>query len=913
MNSNARETDKNITSLTKVPSIRDPRWLFALLLTTYALVGSMMLGINRDVWQIFLTVFGCVVLDLSFSWLLRRSLIFPLSAYITGLGLSLLVNYPHDYFLLGLPVFFAISSKYLFTFEGKHLFNPGLFGVMAALWLGGGRFATSPPYQWGDKPWLAAAFLALAALACFVGKIKRGPLIITFLGSFAVFTLLRAWVMRWHLPPETLITGTLASPAFFLFAFYMITDPKTSPDTVRGQIAWGMSVALLDFALHFRSSLATMFIALFVASLLRLVWLHAAKIFRSGLKRPTLAWPKSVALITLTGILGWQCYSQVLHRSVGGVEPNFTLEKMPIEEVRMSHTLEQVDPRIAHIAKWVLSVGDAVAVGDYDDDGLVDFFCTYPLKEAQFRNALYRNRGDFTFERVAIPALTEINAHPEIHGLISGAQFVDFDNSGRQSLLLSCGWGKMRLLKNVRDSLGNITFEDVTEKCGIDEYTVSIASTFADFDRDGDLDLFIGNAMSPTLPDYEKPTRFNIFQLPQEEYSGDRRMFHFMHSTWHNAQNGGLNAYYRNEGHGHFSKQDIKKLGMPETHWTMAVGTADFNRDGWPDLYCASDYGPDDLYLNEGGKSFRRHAGTFHGSIGKDSYKGMNVSIGDLDNSGNLDIYVSNVHAPLQAEGSLAWHVDEKGFRNFTSQRRIINEKRFGWGAAMGDLNLDGSLDMIQVNGMVDDTADKKFPERHDYWYRASQVMRAGPEVHSYADRWADLRGYDIWGHQQNRVYLSNGAKTAQFRDVADLVGLTEKTNSRAVAMADFDNDGDLDALITHQFAGVDLLRNTSQETKPKNWIGFHLIGDGREVNRDAVGATLTLRCGSLTQRRDVSLTSGFSAQSDRRLHFGLDVRNEPIEVEILWPNGKKQTIHELKIGHYHSLHYPSNDHVPTK
>jgi hypothetical protein len=257
--------------------------------------------------------------------------------------------------------------------------------------------------------------------------------------------------------------------------------------------------------------------------------------------------------------------------------------------------------------------------------------------------------------------------------------------------------------------------------------------------------------------------------------------------------------------------------------------------------------------------------------------------------------------------------VDEKGFRNFTSQRRIINEKRFGWGAAMGDLNLDGSLDLIQVNGMVDDTADKKFPERQDYWYRASQVMRAGPEVHSYADRWADLRGYDIWGHQQNRVYLSNGAKTAQFPDVADLVGLTEKTNSRAVAMADFDNDGDLDALITHQFAGVDVLRNTSQETKQKNWIGFHLIGDGREVNRDAVGATLTLRCGSLTQRRDVSLTSGFSAQSDRRLHFGLDDRNEPIEVEILWPNGKKQTIHELKIGHYHSLHYPSNDHVPTK
>ncbi len=897
-----------------IPARRDPRWLFAGLLTCYAVVGSMFLGINRDLWQIFLTISLCLVLDVCFSWFLRRTLLFPLSAYITGLGLSLLVNYPHDYYLLCLPVFFAISSKYIFTFQGRHLFNPGLFGVMAALWLGGGHFATSPPYQWGENPWFAAVFLGLAAVACFVGKIKRTPLIVTFLLSFAVLTLVRAWIMRWHLPPQTLITGTLASPAFFLFAFYMITDPKTSPSTPRGQIVWALSLALLDFALHFRSSLATMFTALFLVSSIQLIWLHSARIIRSGLRFPSYTWIKSATAVIITGMVGWQCYSQVLHSVVKGAPPNFSLVKVPIEEIRMSHTLEQVDPRIAHIAKWVLSVGDAVAVGDYDGDGLPDLFCTYPLKEPQYRNALYRNLGGLTFERIPIPALDEVNSHPEMYGLLSGALFVDFDNSGRQSLLLSCGWGKMRMLKNVIDPSGKIAFKDVTDKSGIDEYTVSVATTLADFDGDGDLDLFIGNAMSPTLADYEKPTPFSIFQLPQEEYPGDRRMFHFMHSTWHNAINGGLNAYYRNDGNGQWSKQDIKKLGMPETHWTMAVATADFNHDGSPDLYCASDYGPDDLYLNEAGKSFRRIEGTFHGSLGKDSYKGMNASIGDLDNSGDLDVYVSNVHAPLQAEGSMSWHVDANGFHDLASQRRLVNEQRFGWGAAMGDLNLDGWLDIMQVNGMVDDTVDKKFAERHDYWYRASQVMRAGPEVHSYADRWADLRGYDIWGHQQNRVYLSNGAKEAQFRDVADLVGLTEKTNSRGVALADLDNDGDLDAIITHQFAGVDVLRNTAQETELKHWVGFHLLGDGQKVNRDAVGATLTLRCGSNTQRRDVSLTSGFSAQSDRRLHFGLAHHTGPVDAEILWPNGQKQIIRDIKIDQYHQISYnSSNDHVFTK
>ena len=133
----------------QLPSFRDPRWLFAGLLTSYAVIGSMLLGINRDLWQILLTVSLSITLDLSLAWLLRGERIFPLSAYITGLGLSLLINYPHDYYLLGLPVFFAIASKYVFTFQGRHVFNPALFGVLSALWLGGGQFATSPPsWEW---------------------------------------------------------------------------------------------------------------------------------------------------------------------------------------------------------------------------------------------------------------------------------------------------------------------------------------------------------------------------------------------------------------------------------------------------------------------------------------------------------------------------------------------------------------------------------------------------------------------------------------------------------------------------------------------------------------------------------------------------------------------------------------------
>lgn len=902
----------------KMPPLRDPRWTFACLLALYAVAGSTVLGFNRDPLQIFLTVLTCVTLEVIFARLLRREWLFPLSATITGLGLSLLVNYPHHLLLLFVPAFFAISSKYLLTAGGRHFFNPAMIGLLAALNLGDGQFATSPPYQWGTQPWLAAGFLLAAALAGFASRIRRTPLLVSFILTFSALTLLRAWLMRWHLPPATLIEGTLLSPAVFLFTFYMITDPRTSPISVRGQILWGISIAVLDLGLHLRSSLATLFQALFLASTVRWGAWHLRHLWQQGFTalNPGRPWLRPAAFLTVIATAGTTLYTRVLHPAILAPDPGFAFEKAAFPTPDPDNLLARVDPRIAHIAKWVLSIGDAVAVADYDGDGLQDIFLTYPHKSPADRNSLYRNTGGLTFQRTPLPALDDISIHPEQYGIIAGAIFVDYDNSGRQSLLLTAGWGKVRLLRNEAGPDNAAVFRDVTAAAGLDEYTVSVTATMADFDRDGDLDLFIGNAMSPLLPDYDPPQQFNIFQLPAPAFAEDRRMFHFMHSTWHNATNGGLNVFLRNQG-GRFQREDIAALGMPETHWTMATGTADLNQDGWPDLYCASDYGPDDLYLNNQGKGFIRMAGKITGSIGRDTYKGMNVSIGDLDNRGWPDIHVANVHAPLQAEGSLVWRVEPypdspHGIRlsDHAAARRLINEKRFGWGAVMGDLNLDGWLDMVQANGMVDDAPDKIFAQPRDYWYRASQVMRAGPEVHSYADRWADLRGYDIWGHQQNRVYLSNGTPPAQFVDIASRTGLTALTNTRAAALADFDNDGDPDLVLTHQFAGAEIFRNTrrraapSRSPAPPYWIGLTLTGDGKTVNRDAVGARVILTSGPLRQSREVSLTSGFSAQSDRRLLFGLGDSLLPVQLEIHWPDGSVEQRTHLPLNQYHTLQF---------
>jgi len=567
----------------------------------------------------------------------------------------------------------------------------------------------------------------------------------------------------------------------------------------------------------------------------------------------------------------------------------------------------------------MMSIGDAIAIGDYDNDGLQDIFLTNPLKRPEDRNLLYHNLGNFHFERVEIPALREVNLHPEKYGFAAGATFVDYDNSGAQSLLLTFAYGRNRLLKNMLPVIGRPEFVDVTDQAGIGEYSTSVAATFFDYDRDGKLDLLVGNSFAPYLRDYSVPTPLNIFSLPQPQYAGDRRMFHFMHESWSNAQNGGLNALFHNSNGSHFEKMDMGKMGMPETHFTLAVSTGDLNGDGYTDLYCANDFGPDDLYLNDHGHGFLRVQGRMFGSIGKDTYKGMNASIGDLDNRGQLDIYVSNVHVPLQAEGSLLWktyvnHSFIPDFRDEATGRGLLNEGGFGWGAAMGDLNLDGWLDVVQANGMVDDSMDRRFAKTRNYWYAAEKVMLAPPNVHSYVDRWPDLRGYEIFGRQANRVYLSRGDETSmQFVDVAPQVGFTQLGNSRGVALADFNNQGVLDVAITHQFGRLTLYRNTLHDEdqargRVHHWIGFALRGDGKKISREAIGTqvfvTYTHDGRRIRQMREVQIANGFSAQNDRRLLVGLGNYNGPVEVEVHWYGAEVETYRGLSIDHYHDIEY---------
>ncbi|MGH9659771.1 MAG: FG-GAP-like repeat-containing protein, partial [Bryobacteraceae bacterium] len=279
------------------PSWSDPRVPFAAILAVYVALGITVLGFNRSPGQVAITVAACCVLDMALHYLLRgRRLLFPLSALISGLSLAILVNYAHGPWLPLVPVVFTIGSKYLVTFAGRHVFNPTLFGVVICLRLGDGMFSAAPAYQWGGSAAMAA-FVVTAALVLFVFRIGRNALIVSFLGFYFLELCVRAWITRWHVPPETLLLGTVTSASFYLFTFFMITDPATSPASPRAQVGMAAAIVAADLAMHLVESLSTLFYAGFLYFTGRYVWLHA----RSA------AWPSPARLATL-GALSAACW-----------------------------------------------------------------------------------------------------------------------------------------------------------------------------------------------------------------------------------------------------------------------------------------------------------------------------------------------------------------------------------------------------------------------------------------------------------------------------------------------------------------------------------------------------------------------------------------------------------------------------
>lgn len=538
--------------------------------------------------------------------------------------------------------------------------------------------------------------------------------------------------------------------------------------------------------------------------------------------------------------------------------------------INFTHTAPKLDPRLDHIMPEVASMGAAVSVVDFDRDGWQDIYVTNSGEGSH--NALYQNLHDGKFKDVAVEMhVADVNQVET--GVSMGAVWGDYDNDGYEDLLLY-KWGKPELFHNDAGK----SFSRVTDKTGFPAWVNANTAIWFDYDRDGLLDIFIGGYYSENV---------NLWHLETTK---------MMPESFEYAKNGGRKYLLRNRGDGSF--EDVtERMGIKTRRWALAAAAADLRGTGYPDLFIANDYGVSELFFNDAGKTFRE-VGEQTG-VGFAPKSGMNAAFGDVFNQGRFGIYVTNISEEgVLIQGNNLWMPkDGTNGENlrFDNLARELGVELGGWsfGAQFGDLNNDGTQDLYVTNGYV--SADKG----RDYWYDFSKVAGGNSTIISDAANWPAMNGRSLSGYQQKRVWINDGA--GKFVDVAQAVGATDTYDGRSVAFADLWNRGVLDVIVANQRGPLLVYKNTA--LSENNWISFKL--EGTASNRSVIGAQVRVYFNGKEQVQEVSGGSGFCAQNQRPLHFGLGKNVRVEKVVIRWPSGNMQTINSPETDKVHSIKEP--------
>jgi enediyne biosynthesis protein E4 len=534
--------------------------------------------------------------------------------------------------------------------------------------------------------------------------------------------------------------------------------------------------------------------------------------------------------------------------------------------VNFVHQAPTLDQRLDHIMPQVASMGAAVSVVDFDRDGWADFYVTNSGEGS--KNCLYRNLGNGSFSDVA-PQMGVADVNQASTGVSMGAVWGDYDNDGYEDLFLY-KWGRPELFHN--DS--GRAFTPVSEKAGLPKWVNANTAIWFDYDSDGRLDLFLGGYYAEDV---------DLWHLKTTK---------MMPESFEYARNGGRKYLFHNLGDGSFEEVS-GKAGIDTRRWALAATAADLRGSGHPDLFIANDYGISELYFNDG-KQFRE-VGKQTG-VGFSPKSGMNATAGDVLNQGRYSIYVSNISEEgVLIQGNNLW-VPREGTSGdslqFDNLARDMDVEIGGWsfGAQFGDLNNDGTQDLYLVNGYV--SADRN----KNYWYDFSKIAGGNSTIISDAAHWPAMEGRSLSGYQQKRVWLNDGS--GKFVNVAVAVGATDNFDGRSVALVDLWNRGVLDVVVANQKGPLLIYKNT---TAPENaWIDFDL--EGSASNRSAIGAQVRLFWNGQQQVQQVSGGSGFCAQNQRRLHFGLGKSPRVEKAEVRWPSGKTQIIDNPAIGQIHKI-----------
>ena len=509
-------------------------------------------------------------------------------------------------------------------------------------------------------------------------------------------------------------------------------------------------------------------------------------------------------------------------------------------------------------------MGGGASFFDYDHDGWLDIFLVNgsvldpAVKGRRPRSYLFHNNRDGTFTDVTDKAGL-------LHsGWGQGCCVGDYDNDGFDDLFVTY-WGKSVLYHNN----GNGTFTDVSESAGVAGRPGrwGAGCCFLDYDRDGHLDLFVASYVNFDPKTAPRPGRsayclYNDIPVPCGPL----------------GYAGGTNVLYRNQGDGTFADvSEASGIARPRgpssmvfvpSHWQptgsygMGAAVADFDNDGWPDIYVACDTAPSLLYRNNHDGTFREIAGpagcAFDGEGA--ALAGMGVGVGDFDGDGWLDIVRTNFSEQVT---TLYRNYGGGAFEDASIRAGLgVNRKYLGFGVDFFDFDNDGWADIFIANGHVySQIANKKLHLK----YREPKVLYRN---------------------------LGNG----RFEDVSAKAGaaILAENLGRGCAFGDFDNDGDVDVIVNNLDGPPTLLRNDGGSGN-----GSILVKCvGTKSNRSAIGARVRVTLGEHAQIREVMSGSSYYSQSDLRLHFGLGRAAAADSLEVAWPSGLKETFKDLPAHH---------------
>ena len=484
-------------------------------------------------------------------------------------------------------------------------------------------------------------------------------------------------------------------------------------------------------------------------------------------------------------------------------------------------------------------VGCGVAFLDYDNDGWLDLFILSGTRlegaPEGTTNRLYKNNRDGTFTDVTAKAgLTRA-------GWASAVTVGDYDNDGFDDLFVTY-YGHNVLYRNNGDG----TFTDVTERAGLRQDMVRYGAgcTWVDYDRDGRVDLFVANYLNTTID-----------KLPRPGESSDCRWKGVPVNCGPRGLPTGDVQLFRNNGDGTFT--DVSRasgVASASGSYPMTAVAADFDNDGWTDIYVACDSTPSWLFRNQHDGTFRQEGLERGVALSEDGLEqaGMGIAVGDYDLDGLPDIFKTH----FAEDTNVLYKNDEKGyFTDVTIRAGIGVETRYvGWGTGLVDLDNDGLPDVFVVTGNVYPEVEKALPA---YPFRTPRLI------------------FRNLGDGRFEELIDEGGP-----------GVAAVHASRGCAFGDFDNDGDVDILVMNMNEPPSLLRN--DVTGKGHWLKVLLVGV--KSNRSAIGARVVARYGGRTQAQEVTAQASFYSANDRRLHFGLGTATSA-DLTIRWPNGDTEKI----------------------